>query len=94
MDSRTLYLSDVYREGDQKGNASATLKRITDAADRYGVVLKVDAKFTGPVRNLKSRGDIPTQKLMAWYERNGFVKVRGAAMTRLPKEHPFDHGDS
>ena len=63
-----------------KGTGTALLKRIIELADKYGVKLNLVA----------ASNTVQIDKLVAWYEKNGFVRVKPGTdnyqMVREPQE--------
>lgn len=88
----TLFLQDIYTEplAQGKGKASKILKEITNYADKNNEIISLRASIGGHY-NIES--GLNQDKLIKWYEKNGFVKSPNASkfgvdnifMVREPK---------
>ncbi len=81
----TVHVDEILSLAPKSGDASRFIKKICRDADELGVSLTLSAvALIGA-----SDQHMNTSDLVAWYERNGFVKVRkilgGFDMKRTPK---------
>lgn len=81
--AQTIYIESInaYYRGMGKGNAA--LQTIIKLADNTGVKLVLTPKAL----DTRGRGNpLTDEQLVAWYERNGFVRNSNGSMTRKPKQ--------
>ena len=80
VDNQTVVLQDLIAKYPQSGEGSSALELLCSIADRYGVIIDLDA---GPY-STRYAEPMPREKLMAWYGRFGFVPVAHSEMRRIP----------
>jgi hypothetical protein len=86
VDDNTVKIDEVVSEkrGQRTGNGSAIMRIVTENADKNNTTLTLTPNLIG---GMKVKGFDTPQKLMAFYEKFGFVKDnQKATMTRLPKQ--------
>ncbi len=81
MDDHIVVLQSIASADPQSGSGSNALAILCKVADRYKVIIDLDA---GPY-STRHTEPITREKLMNWYSRFGFVSMGGSEMRRNPR---------